>query len=196
MTTRALQQATLLVLTALSRGSRHGYGIITEVREISGGRVTLRAGTLYSVLDRLRADGLIGIDREEVVGSRPRRYYRLTPGRPPASLTPGPDLRIGDADREAAAVALREHFVQGRLTLSELVARLDAALTATRQSEIAQTTWDLPRPLGAGGRDQNVWKSGWPLCHQISTTLPMMVEPSIGPQNRLSHESDRLSPST
>src|SRR5580700_6562357 len=103
MTTRALQQATLLVLTALSRGSRHGSGIITEVREISGGRVKLRAGTLYTALDRLRADGLIGIDREEVVASRLRRYYRLTP-RPALAdsrrLAPGRDLRIGDADRE------------------------------------------------------------------------------------------------
>lgn len=33
-----------------------------------------------------------------------------------------------------------------RLTLEELIARLDAALTATRQSEIAQITRDLPQP--------------------------------------------------
>ena len=39
----------------------------------------LRAGTLYTALDRLRADGLIGVDREEVVEGRLRRYYRLTP---------------------------------------------------------------------------------------------------------------------
>ncbi|GAA1862170.1 hypothetical protein GCM10009687_31820 [Asanoa iriomotensis] len=45
---------------------------------ISEGRVRLRAGTLYSVLDRLRADGFIAVDREEVVQSRLRRYYRLT----------------------------------------------------------------------------------------------------------------------
>ncbi|HTU28808.1 MAG TPA: helix-turn-helix transcriptional regulator, partial [Solirubrobacteraceae bacterium] len=36
------------------------------------------AGTLYTALDRLREDGLIEIDREEVVDSRLRRYYRLT----------------------------------------------------------------------------------------------------------------------
>jgi Transcriptional regulator PadR-like family len=40
--------------------------------------VTLRAGTLYGALERLDADGLIGVDREEVVDRRLRRYYRLT----------------------------------------------------------------------------------------------------------------------
>ena len=68
-----------MILTALADGSQHGYGIINEVAEISGNRVRLRAGTLYTALDRLRADGLIDVDREEVVDNRLRRYYRLTP---------------------------------------------------------------------------------------------------------------------
>lgn len=38
-----------------------------------------QAGTLYTALDRLRADGLIEVEREEVVDSRLRRYYRLMP---------------------------------------------------------------------------------------------------------------------
>jgi Domain of unknown function (DUF1707)/Transcriptional regulator PadR-like family len=148
VTTRTLQEATLLVLAALSRGSQHGYGIISEVREISGGQVKLRAGTLYAALDRLRADGLIGVDREEIAVGRLRRYYRLIPAQ--ASVTPrypgpGPDLRAGDADREAAAAALGEHFALGRLTFAELITRLDAALTATTQREIARTTQDLPQ---------------------------------------------------
>ena len=74
-----MQEATFLILTALAAGSQHGYGIISDVAEISGGRVKLLAGTLYTALDRLRADGLIGVDREEVVDNRLRRYYRLTP---------------------------------------------------------------------------------------------------------------------
>ena len=78
MTTRAMQEATFLILTALAAGSQHGYGIITDVEEISGGRVRLRAGTLYTALDRLRADELISVDREEIVDNRLRRYYRLT----------------------------------------------------------------------------------------------------------------------
>jgi len=74
-----MQEATFLILTALAGGSQHGYGIITDVREISGGRVRLRPGTLYTALDRLRADELVEPDREEVVDGRLRRYYRLTP---------------------------------------------------------------------------------------------------------------------
>ena len=74
-----MQEATFLILTALADRSQHGYGIITEVQEISAGRVRLRAGTLYTALDRLRADGLIEVDREDIVDGRLRRYYRLTP---------------------------------------------------------------------------------------------------------------------
>jgi DNA-binding PadR family transcriptional regulator len=74
-----MQEATFLVLTALAAGDQHGYGIITDVERISDGRVRLRAGTLYSALDRLRLDGLIVATREEVVEGRLRRYYRLTP---------------------------------------------------------------------------------------------------------------------
>jgi DNA-binding PadR family transcriptional regulator len=74
-----MQEATFLILTALAAGRQHGYGIIADVQEISGGRVRLRAGTLYAALDRLRTDGVIGVDREEIVDNRLRRYYRLTP---------------------------------------------------------------------------------------------------------------------
>jgi DNA-binding PadR family transcriptional regulator len=76
---RPMQEATFMILTALAAGSQHGYGIITDVKAISAGRVQLKAGTLYAALDRLRADKLIEVDREEIVDSRLRRYYRLTP---------------------------------------------------------------------------------------------------------------------
>jgi DNA-binding PadR family transcriptional regulator len=74
-----MQEATFLILTSLAAGSQHGYGIISDVAQISDRRVQLRAGTLYSALDRLRIDGLISVDREEIVENRLRRYYRLTP---------------------------------------------------------------------------------------------------------------------
>jgi DNA-binding PadR family transcriptional regulator len=74
-----MQEATFLILTALAGGNQHGYGIISEVTGISEGRVKLRAGTLYTALDRLKADGLVEVDREEIVDNRLRRYYRLTP---------------------------------------------------------------------------------------------------------------------
>ncbi|MFC4911810.1 PadR family transcriptional regulator [Actinomadura gamaensis] len=78
MTTRAMQEPTFLILTALAEGPQHGYGIMTDAAEISQGRVRLRTGTLYAALDRLRGEGLIEVDREEVVDTRLRRYYRIT----------------------------------------------------------------------------------------------------------------------
>ncbi|HTT31267.1 MAG TPA: helix-turn-helix transcriptional regulator [Solirubrobacteraceae bacterium] len=75
---RAMHEASFLILTALAGESQHGYGIITDVAQISGGRVQLKAGTLYTALDRLVADGLIELDREEIVDNRLRRYYRIT----------------------------------------------------------------------------------------------------------------------
>jgi len=73
-----MQEATFLILTALAAGPQHGYGIITDVAAISEGDARLRVGTLYSALDRLNIDGLVELDREEVVDGRLRRYYRLT----------------------------------------------------------------------------------------------------------------------
>ena len=61
-----------------------------------------------------------------------------------AGQPPAPGLRAGDADRDAAAAALAEHFAQGRLTLDELIARLDATLTATTHGELADAACDLP----------------------------------------------------
>jgi DNA-binding PadR family transcriptional regulator len=66
------------VLTALADGPRHGYGIVGEVAELSQGRVRLKIGSLYGVLDRLAAERLIEPDREEAHDGRLRRYYRLT----------------------------------------------------------------------------------------------------------------------
>jgi len=79
MASRTMQETTFLILTALADSSQHGYAIMTAVREISQGRVRLRAGTLYAALDRLSAEGLVTVDREEIVDSRLRRYYKLTP---------------------------------------------------------------------------------------------------------------------
>ncbi|MEU4508695.1 PadR family transcriptional regulator [Nonomuraea bangladeshensis] len=67
-----------LALTALVGEPRHGYGIVQEVDRLSVGRVQLKIGTLYGVLDKLSAEGLIALDREEAQQGRLRRYYRLT----------------------------------------------------------------------------------------------------------------------
>jgi len=73
-----MQETTFLILTSLASGSQHGYGIITDVIGISRGQTRLRAGTLYAALERLTGEGLIEVDREEIVESRLRRYYKLT----------------------------------------------------------------------------------------------------------------------
>jgi DNA-binding PadR family transcriptional regulator len=73
-----MQEPTFLILTALASGAQHGYGIMSDVARISDGRVRLRAGTLYAALDRLRTDGLVRSDKEEVVDGRLRRYYCIT----------------------------------------------------------------------------------------------------------------------
>jgi DNA-binding PadR family transcriptional regulator len=73
-----MREPTFWILTALASEPRHGYGVIQEVGRLSGGEVTLQAGTLYAALDRLVAETLVEVDRNEVVDGRNRRYYRLT----------------------------------------------------------------------------------------------------------------------
>lgn len=73
-----MTEPAFLVLTGLAGAPRHGYGILTEVRELSADRVQLKVGTLYGVLDRLVGEGLVEHDREELHQGRVRRYYRLT----------------------------------------------------------------------------------------------------------------------
>jgi PadR family transcriptional regulator PadR len=68
----------LFILASLAQGELHGYGIARDVEELSEGRVKLTAGTLYGALNRLTEDGLIAKTREQEVGGRRRRYYRLT----------------------------------------------------------------------------------------------------------------------
>jgi uncharacterized membrane protein len=53
-------------------------------------------------------------------------------------------LRIGDADRESAAEALREHFAQGRLTMEEFQHRLELVFAAKTDRDLAAITTDLP----------------------------------------------------
>lgn len=73
-----MTEQAFFILTALVDAPRHGYGIVGEVATLSGGRVELKVGTLYGVLDRLVGDGLVALDREEPHQGRLRRYYRLT----------------------------------------------------------------------------------------------------------------------
>ncbi|WP_433323913.1 PadR family transcriptional regulator [Spirillospora sp. CA-294931] len=115
---KPMQEPTFLILTALADEARHGYGIITEVEQISGGRVRLRAGTLYAALDRLQGDGLIATDREEVVEGRLRRYYTLTAHGAERLATEVERIRAR-ADAAARRLRTRPGFASPRLTLRE-----------------------------------------------------------------------------
>jgi uncharacterized protein DUF1707 len=59
------------------------------------------------------------------------------------------ELRIGDAEREAAVSALGEHYIAGRLTKQEYDERADRALAARTQMELFPLFADLPRPQSA-----------------------------------------------
>jgi len=76
-----LTPAMFQVLVALADGEKHGYAIIKEVARRSDGKLRLRAGTLYTVLKRFAADGLIEETAERpnpALDDERRRYYRLT----------------------------------------------------------------------------------------------------------------------
>ncbi|MFF4243739.1 PadR family transcriptional regulator [Streptomyces sp. NPDC001822] len=109
MSERPMQEPTLLLLTALADAPRHGYALIQEVAAISAGRVRLRAGTLYGALDRLLGQGVIRVEREEVVDSRLRRTYALTDD--------GYTLLAAEADRlRTTAREAERRMVLGRPT--------------------------------------------------------------------------------
>lgn len=71
-------------------------------------------------------------------------------------MTPNPELRIGDAERDAAAASLREHYAQGRLTLDELNERLDASFAARTQGQLDKISADLPHSPNWGQAQQNI----------------------------------------
>lgn len=62
------------------------------------------------------------------------------------SQQPGPEMRIGDAEREAAVTALGEHFAAGRLTKEEYDERSSRAWDARTASALWPLFADLPRP--------------------------------------------------
>jgi len=76
------------------------------------------------------------------------RYYAPFPGAGGEPLRlPGPHaLRIGDAERDAAAADLGEHYAAGRLTLDELNDRLDAVFSAKTLGQLTRVMADLPGP--------------------------------------------------
>lgn len=96
---RALSEAEFQILLALADEDRHGYGIIKEVEERTGGALRLGAGTLYGAIRRFVDAGWI-VERESDDDER-RRVYRLTrEGRRTAAAEAARLERLVDAARE------------------------------------------------------------------------------------------------
>jgi PadR family transcriptional regulator, regulatory protein PadR len=77
--TIAMRTPTYYVLASMLGGPLSGSAIIERAAAMSGGRLRLPTGTLYTALDRLIADGLVCRASEETSGCRTRRRYALTP---------------------------------------------------------------------------------------------------------------------
>ena len=75
-------------------------------------------------------------------------------------------IRLSDAEREAAAADLGEHFAQGRLTADEHAERLEQVWGAKTRGEVAPIFRDLPSPYAAvssptpAGPDDRYWNAG------------------------------------
>lgn len=77
-----LTPATFHVLVALADGDLHGYAVIKEVSRLTAGSVELGTGTLYGIIKRLLAEGLVIESKRRPAAAHDderRRYYRLTP---------------------------------------------------------------------------------------------------------------------
>jgi len=102
-----LSRDTFHILVALSGCDRHGYSILQEIAERTGGKVRLSPSTLYSAIKRLLEEGLI-----EELDERPdpehdderRRYYRLTTAGRKAALAEARQLEELLADARATGL--------------------------------------------------------------------------------------------
>ncbi len=67
-----------VMLSILDRGETYGYEIIQTLEELSDGDITWSDGTLYPVLHKLEADGLVTSTWRPSPEGRRRKYYTLT----------------------------------------------------------------------------------------------------------------------
>lgn len=76
-----LRPVEALLLTMLSAGDRHGYGLRQDVIEHTGGKIALEVGSLYRHIRRLEDAGLLAESggRPSLEEDERRIYYRLTP---------------------------------------------------------------------------------------------------------------------
>jgi len=76
-----LTPAVFNILLVLADGEKHGYAIMREVEENTGGAVKMGPGTLYGSIQRMLAAGLIMESDEKAdpqMDNQRRRYYRIS----------------------------------------------------------------------------------------------------------------------
>jgi DNA-binding PadR family transcriptional regulator len=74
---KPLSEPVVLILTSLASEPMHGYALLKDVEQLSGGRVRLSTGTLYGAIRRLLEEGWI--ERfEQKDTSRDKQAYRVT----------------------------------------------------------------------------------------------------------------------
>lgn len=77
-----LPPATFHILLALAKEDRHGYAVMQDVEQRTGGELRLSAGTLYRSIQRMLDQGLLRETRDRPApefDDERRRYYRITP---------------------------------------------------------------------------------------------------------------------
>jgi DNA-binding PadR family transcriptional regulator len=74
-----LPEAAFHILVSLADSDKHGYAIMQDVADRTGGNVKLNVGTLYTTIKRLLQQGyILELDERPDDDDERRRYYRLT----------------------------------------------------------------------------------------------------------------------
>jgi len=68
----------LLILRTLALGANHGWGIQQRIRQVSGEALAVSQGSLYPVLHRLEAAGLLSSEMSTSENNRKARIYSIT----------------------------------------------------------------------------------------------------------------------
>jgi hypothetical protein len=107
-----------------------------------------------------------------MAGSVP--YYRRRVGES--------QIRVGDAERESALSALREHYAHGRLDGAELEERVSAALVARTRGDLASLFVDLPGERRAWPPPPRRRMSAWAIVGRVvaAAMLAALVSAVLG----------------
>jgi hypothetical protein len=84
-------------------------------------------------------------------------------------------LRASDADREATATILRQHYTEGRLDAREYDERIDRCYAAKTMRELDDLFVDLPRPAASREADQDRTRHDFRPPWRLALIVPVVV---------------------